>query len=216
VGAALIATATSAFAEEPPFTVKTPLFTSQPPSRPLFEAAPFAAAQVPPSATPSKANEHQFGGGIRLGGVSFGVGGTIRYFFYNGALGVQADVTHYRFSIREVDWSAIGFAPSAIYRFADVKFQGPYHLTPYAGLGMSFIHTYSEENPDLLEAISPDDTSLGALIYGGAELSFDKIPNFTVSGELVFLSNHERLNADINDAPVPWPGFVIAAHWYFW
>jgi hypothetical protein len=147
--------------------------------------------------------------------MSLGAGGSIRYFFYGGAIGVQAEVTHYQFSIRSVDWSAIQFAPSAIYRFADAKFEGPYHLTPYAGLGLSFIHSYSDQNPDLLEAVSPDDTSLGMLLYGGAELSFHKVPNLTVSGELVFVSNHERLNADINSAP-PWPGFVVAGHWYFW
>jgi len=218
MGAALVvAIATAASAEEPTFSVNTPLFTAPAKSRPLFKVATLAQAQnpAPASASVSKMNEHQFGGGVRVGGVSFGAGGSIRYFIYSGPLGVQAEVTHYQFSIEAIDWSAIQFSPSAIYRFQDAKFQGPYTLTPYAGGGMSFIHTYADNPPAILVPLLPDDTSLGVLVYGGGELSFGKIPNFTVSGELVWVSNHERLNVDVNSAP-PWPGFVVGAHWYFW
>src|SRR5262245_45520481 len=53
--------------------------------RPIFDVASFAeAAQVPPvTATP---NDHQFGLGIRLGGVRVGVGASLRYFFGGGPL----------------------------------------------------------------------------------------------------------------------------------
>jgi hypothetical protein len=218
MGAALIvATAIPASAEEAIFSVKTPLFTTRDGPRPLFEAATPAQTKTPApaAASPTSPNEHQFGAGLRIGGVSFGAGGSIRYFFYSGPLGVQAEVTHYRFSIDEIKWSAIQFSPSAIYRFSDAKFQGPYRLTPYVGLGMSFIHTYFEQNPNILQTLNFDDTSLGVLLYGGAELSFSKVPNLTVSGELVYISNAERLNADVNSA-LPWPAFVAAGHWYFW
>ena len=232
--ALITARAATAAAEEPPVTsaplAKTArsLFSGAQPTFVVRAVAPSAAtldqaapAQAPAATTTTTGNEHQFGAGIRAGGVAFGFGGSVRYFFYGGALGVQGEVAHYPLGIGNDDlgipsesWSAIQFAPSAIYRFSDQKFAGPAHLTPYVGAGLSFVHVEFGETQDFFESLVPDDTSVGILLYGGVELFFDKFPNLSFSGELSFMSNHEDLNADTSS--LPWPSFVAAAHWYFW
>src|SRR5262245_45736522 len=51
-----------------------------------------------PAPAPTPTSDHIFGVGIRLGGYSFGVGGTVRY-FVTGPWGVQAEVSRYGIGI---------------------------------------------------------------------------------------------------------------------
>jgi hypothetical protein len=192
--------------------------------RPIFRTSPFTAQQAPtptPVPTPQPApttttdvNEHQFGAGLRVGGVALGFGANVRYFIYGGPLGVQAEVVHYPLELQNQEWSAIQFSPSVIYRFRDHKFEGPARIMPYVGAGLSFVHSYFGDDLDLFETLVPDDTSVGVLLLGGVELFFDRIPNLGVSAELSYISNAEGLDAETSS--LPWPSFVAAAHWYFW
>jgi hypothetical protein len=194
----------------------------------LFDVAPLRLAQDPAQAATTNTNEveHQFGAGVRIGGYSFGLGGNVRYFFYGGPLGVQADLAFYSYSLdslagttlpESLDWSAFQFSPSAIYRFPERRFQNPARLVPYAGVGMSFIHTYLDDEDDAFTGLFPDDTSVGLLLQGGVEIFFDNVPNLSVGGELIYVSNSEDLNVSAGSlSSLPWPAFVAMAHWYFW
>jgi hypothetical protein len=185
------------------------------PSRgtPLFAAATQAAqAAVTTSTTP--AINHQFGVGVRLGGIDFGLGASARYFFYGGPLGVQAELAHSGIEIPgEDDLSTVRFSPSVLYRFVEHKFNGPVSLTPYAGGGLTFVHTNFDE-----EVFGPgqDDTSLGVLLYGGVELFFENVPHLGVSGELTYNSNDDVSASGFGSASIGGVAFTAAGHWYFW
>jgi hypothetical protein len=163
-----------------------------------------------------------FGVGIRLSGFAGGIegngiGGSVRYFFYGGPLGVQAELSRYGLDvIGGPDWSSVQFSPAVIYRFVEQKFNGPVSLTPYAGAGLSFIHSNFGDDDDLFEALDLDDTNVGVLLFGGVELFFEKVPKLGVSGEVTFNSND-----DIEGVPsfgtrsLGGAAFTAAAHWYF-
>ncbi|HEX5107199.1 MAG TPA: hypothetical protein VFV95_02075 [Vicinamibacterales bacterium] len=181
-------------------------------AQPLFAAAPQQAAQQPATPTTStNTNDRRFGAGLRFGGVTAAVGGTARYFFYGGPLGVQAQVAWSGITLGDLEWSGIQFQPSAIYRFVDQKLNGP-TLIPYAGGGLNFVHSFiDEEDEPFFEPLDLDDTTVGVLLFGGVELFFERLPNLGVSGELSFVSND-----DVRTTSMRGVAFAAAAHWYFW
>ena len=62
--------------------------------RPLFDVEPLAAAaQTQASPVKTTPNDHMFGLGIKLGGVTAGIGASARYFFGGGPLGFQGEVS---------------------------------------------------------------------------------------------------------------------------
>ena len=176
---------------------------------PLFQAAP--QQQTPAPTTSTNTNDRRFGAGIRAGGVTTAVGGSVRYFFYGGPLGVQGQVAWSGITLGDLDWKGIQFQPSVIYRFIDKKFNGPATLTPYAGGGMNFVHSFFGEDEEIFNALALDDTTLGVLLFGGVELFFERLPNLGVSGEITFVSND-----DVRTTSVRGVAFAAAAHWYFW
>jgi hypothetical protein len=114
---------------------------------PIFGVPSSAAAAQGAAATTSTVNDHMFGVGLRLGGFAGGIegngiGGSVRYFFNGGPLGVQGEISRYGLDLSGVDdWSGVQFSPAVIYRFIEQKFNAPLSLTPYAGAGLSFIHS---------------------------------------------------------------------------
>ena len=188
-----------------------PAFTT---SRPLFRVAPVLEAAAAQASTATVVPlDHQFGVGVHLGGVSGGIGGGVRYFFYAGPLGVQAEVWRHAFDLGQRDFDSVQFVPSAIYRFQEFRFEAPVSLVPYAGIGLSFIHSSFDE--DLFPGLTADDTDVGVLLYGGVELFFERVPHLGASGEIRYDSNDEitsgGFGTDLGGA-----SFVAAAHWYFW
>jgi hypothetical protein len=181
--------------------------------KPLFEAAPQQAAPQQPAAptTATNTNDRRFGAGLRFGGVTSAVGGSVRYFFYGGPLGVQGQVAWSGITLGDLDWSGIQFQPSVVYRFIDQKFSGPATLTPYAGGGLNFVHSFFGDDEALFEGLGLDETTVGVLIFGGVELFFERLPNLGVSGELTFVSND-----DVRTTSMRGVAFAAAAHWYFW
>jgi hypothetical protein len=179
----------------------------------IFGAPARAAAQAATAATTP--NNHQFGAGVRLGGSSFGIGGSVRYFFYGGPLGVQAEIARVGYDVGPFDFSSTQFSPSVIYRFVERTFEAPLTLTPYAGAGLNFIHSNFDDDFPFLDQ-DADDTSVGVLIFGGAELFFERVPNLGVSGELTFTSNDDVGAIGFGSTSLGGLSFTAAAHWYFW
>jgi hypothetical protein len=178
--------------------------------RSIFGSAAVAAAQAPGLTTST--NEHQFGAGLRFGTLGSSVGASVRYFFYSGPLGVQGEVSGDNLDFGPTDYSTIQFSPSVLYRFIEQRANAPFSLVPYAGAGLSFIHTDFEGDPFFEEI---DDTSVGVLLYGGVEFFFDKVPNLGASAELTFNSNDD-LDFTIGTRSLGGVRFTAAGHWYFW
>jgi hypothetical protein len=204
--------ATRAWAEDAPLLKERTLFAA-PQLRVVFPTASYAAGQNPPVTTStSGTNNHQFGAGVRLSAAHAGIGASARYFFYGGPLGVQGEVSRFGVDLGRNDFHSVRFSPSVLYRFIEQKFNGPVSLTPYAGAGLSFVHSNFDDSglfPDV------DDTSLGVLLYGGVELFFSNVPNLGVSGEITYTSNDDVVS-NFGSASIGGATFTAAGHWYFW
>lgn len=190
-------------------------------ARSIFDVAPLsaaaAAAAQQASTSTTTPNNHQFGAGLRINGGRFGVGGSVRYFFYGGPLGVQGEISRYGYDLGVFDWSSVQFSPAVIYRFVERKFEAPLSLVPYAGGGLSFIHSNFGDDEDFFEdVLDADATSVGVLLFGGVELFFDRVPNLGVSGEITYTSNDEIGGTGFGSTSIGGPAFTAAAHWYFW
>lgn len=222
-----LAAATTAAAQERPLFQVAPLVSAPVQQQPLFAATSLAAQAA---ATPAP-SAHQFGVGVRLGGFTFGIGGSVRYFFDGGPLGIQFEIARYGLDYGAFgDFSSTRSSPAVIYRFREIVFEAPITLTPYAGGGISIIRSsfdddfdvedFCLEDDELCEEIFEDiedetddsrtNTSTGVLLFGGVELFFEKVPKLGVSGELTFNSND-----DIGTASLGGPAFTVAGHWYF-
>ena len=58
-----------------------------------------------------------------------------------------------------------------------------------------------------MDFFDEDENSVGALIFGGAELFFKAVPKLSVSGEITVTSNNDAFGGGGRG--------TIAAHWYF-
>jgi hypothetical protein len=210
------ASATTALAQE------SRLFERSRHAPPIFAAAPLAAAAQAKTASPST-NEHQLGVGVRLGGFTFGIGFSFRYFLEGRPYGVQLEVSRYSVDYGPTDFDSTQFSPAFIYRFPERTFDAPISLAPYAGGGVSIIRSsfdndfdeFCDDDPfceDLFDDVDDafTDTSTGVLLFGGVEIYFERVPNLGVSGELTYNSND-----DIGLASLGGPAFTVAGHWYF-
>jgi hypothetical protein len=218
--AALIASGfgAPASAEEPTTALARPPVSAKS-SKSIFDVASLAAATAQQATTGTTApNDHQFGAGLRINGGRFGIGGSVRYFFYGGPLGVQGEISRVGYDFGNRDWSSVQFSPAVIYRFVERKFEAPLSLVPYAGGGLNFIHSnFDDEDEDFFEDfLDADRTSLGVLLFGGVELFFDRVPNLGVSGEITFTSNDDIEATGLGSTSLGGPAFTAAAHWYFW
>ena len=191
------------------------LFETSRKASPIFAVAPLAAAaQVTTATVPP--NNHQFGVGVRLHGQSpVWIGGSVRYFFYGGPLGVQGEVLRSGQDFGPFDFNALRFSPSVLYRFREYQFEAPLSLTPYAGIGLSFIHSSIDDDGFFDGILEDDDTTVGVLLYGGVELFFERVPNLGVSGEITYSSNDDVSGGGF-DTSLGGAAFTAAAHWYFW
>jgi hypothetical protein len=175
----------------------------------VLQAAARRAARAP-----APTGDHIFGVGIRLGGSNLGAGATLRY-FPNGPLGVQAEVSHFGVGAFSTDYSSTQFNGEVLYRLNEIKLEAPLKLQPYAGGGVSFIHTTFPSLPSRCHDSDPlglldSCNSTGVVVTGGVEIFFEQVPKLGVSGAFEFTSN-----GDFNTISIGGPAFVAAAHWYF-
>lgn len=215
IGLALVASGSAtAWAQDQPLINARTMFEPST-AQPLFAVAklsPGQAATAPATTSTTTMNNHQFGVGIRVSPSENGIGGGVRYFFYGGPLGVQAEVSTVGLDLADHDFDTVRFTPSVMYRFIEYKFDGPVSLTPYVGGGLSFVHSDFDE--DIFGNM--DDTTLGVLLFGGVEIFFVKVPNISVSGELRYVSNDDVDSPTFGSASVGGVRFTASGHWYFW
>jgi len=204
---ALGSVAVRASADEGGQTVAAPASLST-----VFQGAARRAATAP-----AVTGDHIFGVGLRVGGSNFGVGATLRYFPNNGPFGFQAEVSHFGIGAATLsyDYSSTQFNGEVLYRLNEIKLDAPLKLQPYAGGGVSVIHTsfpssssrcHDNDPLALLESCN----STGVVVTGGVELFFDQVPRLGVSGAFEFTSNGDFSNVSLGG-----PAFMAAAHWYF-
>jgi hypothetical protein len=157
---------------------------------------------------------HTLGLGVRVGGSNAGAGVSFRDFF-SGPLGFQMEVLWSSSPgfLTGSDFTTVQFSPSVIYRLKEYKLDAPLTLQPYVGGGLSIIRSSFPTffiGADGLPVTSDSDTSVGALLYGGVEFFFPKVPRLGVSAEITYASN-----SDVFGFAIGGPAFTAAAHWYF-
>jgi hypothetical protein len=216
LGFTLALVVATASAEERTTILKVRPFAAPAAVQPIFSTAPAANPAAAAAQFGTTSNEHQFGVGARLGGLSNGVGGNVRYFFYSGPLGVQADVWRYGLDFGNRDFSGIQFIPSVIYRFVEYKLESPMSLTPFVGAGLSFIHSRFGTNSGFFSGLGVDDTDFGVVAYGGVEMFFDRVPGLGASGELLYSTNDDISSGGFGTTSLGGVSFIASAHWYFW
>jgi outer membrane protein W len=142
----------------------------------MFSSALAATAQGSTAQGPD--TDHNFGVGLRAGGSNFGGGVSARYFL-DGPWGVQVDLTHYSidYPFTNEGFGSTQFAPAVRYRLSSHRFAAPLRLQPYVGAGLSFLHDSFDDGFGFTDS----DNSVGAVITGGVELFFDKVPRLGVA-----------------------------------
>jgi hypothetical protein len=153
-----------------------------------------------------RTGEHKLGVGVRTGGFGVGIGASLRSWF-QPPWGFQVGVSHYGYGdFFNVSYSSTQITPAVLYEFARIKVNAPLSLRPFVGGGLSII---TSSFPYLN---NPDTTDTGALVVGGVELFFAKVPKLGVSGELEFTPSSSPF---VSVSSVGGPGFVALGHWYF-
>jgi len=159
------------------------------------------------NAAPATGPSHVFGLGARIGGPSFGVGASARG-WTRGRFGLQFEVSRYEMSeaITLTTMSSTQFGPSVLYAFNDHVADYTW-LRPYVGGGVNFYRS-TLTSPAL--AIDMSDSAMGSQIFGGGELSFASLPQFSVSAEL----SYHWFESPFAGFEMSGTGLSIAGHWY--
>jgi hypothetical protein len=175
-------------------------------SAPASLSTVFQGAARRAAAAPAPTGDHVFGVGLRLGGYSFGVGGTVRYFLM-GPWGVQAEASRYGIGVAGLgyDYHTTMFDFEVLYRLNEIKLEAPLKLQPYAGGGVAILRT----SFDVL-GTSSSNNSTGGVITGGVEVFFEQVPKLGVSGAFEW-----TFAGDFNSVSLAGPAFLASAHWYF-
>ena len=175
-------------------------------------AARADAAQTvgrPPARTSggSAAPSHVLGIGALLGGQTFGVGASARA-WTRGRLGVQFEVSRYSMSnpIDLGEMTSTQFGPSALYSFRDHVADYTW-LRPYVGAGITFTRS-SFTSPAV--GIAMSDSTTGFQTFGGGELSFASLPQFSVSAQL----GYHWFETPFAGYELSGLGLSVAGHWY--
>jgi hypothetical protein len=172
-------------------------------SAPTNVAQPVAAPSMPLTQP-----THIVGLGSRIGGSTFGFGGTARR-WTRDRLGIQFDVSRFVLTGSGPErLTSIQFAPSLLYSLPD-RMSDHLWLRPYVGAGANLYHsTLHGETLGLGDSAS--DNGLGLQTFGGGELTFASAPRFALSADIGY-----------RWARTPFAGFElgglalsVSGHWY--
>jgi hypothetical protein len=192
-------------------TTPAPRTAIEPSPRPTTAARTDVTQTVgrPPARTPGgyAAPSHVFGIGALIGGQSLGVGASARA-WSRGPLGVQFEVSHYSMSnpIDLGEMTSTQFGPSALFSFRDHVSDYTW-LRPYVGAGITFTRS-SFTSPAVGLAMS--DSTTGFQTFGGGELSFSSLPQFSVSAQL----GYHWVETPFAGYELNGLGLSVAGHWY--
>jgi hypothetical protein len=163
----------------------------------LLQAAPAQSGASRPS---------DVGLGVRVGGFTFGLAGSARY-WRTSKWGIELDVWRHCVETGTEDetFGVWQFAPMALVVLANRDLTEDIHVRPYAGAGLSLLRASSDH---LLADES--STSGGIVLLGGAELVFRQLPNVSISGDVGFFQKGTFGGIDVGGAAV-----AVSAHLYF-
>ncbi len=183
-----------------------------------------AAAEVqqnPPQPSPTAATwqPQTVGLGGRMGGLAFGVGGSVRY-WSQSRLGLQLDVSHFGAGASgygvDVGYSTLQLAPAVLYRFgAEPDTDDSVSYRPYAGGGVSITRSslgssVSGYGAGVDFSESTSGTDIGFQGFGGVQITFKRLPKLAFSGDFGYYSSAEPFLG------VKFGGFgvTMAAHYF--
>jgi hypothetical protein len=158
------------------------------------DVAPSAGISAVQAGAPDR--HHQLGLGGRVGGFTFGVGASVRY-WASDAVAVQADISHYGVS----DVGITNISPSVIVVVGQPDLSKATQLRPYVGGGLNIIRT---------SLFDESDTGIGGQGFAGVEAVFAGAPNFGVSGDIGYYSTGTFFGVSVGGIAIS-----VAGHYYF-
>lgn len=171
---------------------------------------------------PLGASPRTFSAGGMLGGFSFGVGGSLRY-WTSDRVGVQVGLSRYSLGMSDpgpsgysssYEYGVSQFGPAVIFRLGGPQVDDDLFLRPYAGGGVNIYRTssnitVSQGGEQIRDRVS--ETNFGFDGFGGVEVGFRDARRITVSGDLGYYSTS-----------MPFLGlrlggfaYSLSVHWYF-
>jgi len=169
--------------------------------------------------TPSVPRRFALGG--RVGGSSFGVGGTVRY-WVTPALGIDVLVSRYSVGISdyayagitaEASASVLQIAPAVTYRFGEQDPDDDVSVRPYVGGGVSLFRSSfkaSAQGYGLRTEESASSSDMGFRGFGGVELFFKSMPRLSVTSDIGYYS----VGAPFTGISIGGLAVGIGANWY--
>lgn len=184
--------------------------------------APVPSAATPQPATPfgMPPRTRTLGLGGRVGGFTFGVGGSARL-WSKGNLGLQMDLSRYSIGASDsfggisvgVKYSVIQFGPSVLYTFQNPDPDEDVWIRPYAGGGLNFYRSSLSTRASGLgqsENTSDSASNIGFQVLGGAEAIFKRFPRLGVSGDLGYYST----GTPFVGLQIGGFAYGVSLHWY--
>lgn len=150
---------------------------------------------------------------------TFGVGGSLAVSSQGGAGGFRYFFTDRIGTNLTVGWSNGGpssygggsstwIMPSLIYMITKPNFTREMDLRPYAGFGFHFVHG---SNVSTAPGTSGPRNDWGVQAYGGAELSFKSVKNFTLSVDVIYYNITTAADVASKHSGTDW---AVSAHFY--
>jgi hypothetical protein len=157
---------------------------------------------------PVPAAPHIVGLGGRLGGATLAYGASARG-WRRERLGIQLEVS--RAAVTSGDASgrvtALQIEPGVLYSLP-ARLTGHLWLRPYIGSGVDVgRRKWSSATPGAAEPVS--DGSAAVRVFGGSEVTFARVPQFAVSGELGYQPGSSFAGVALGGA-----GVSVSGHWY--
>jgi hypothetical protein len=201
-------TATGAKTASAPAAAKAAPVTATQAPRPLTQqpAQPTAIRASAPSPV-IQPPTHTLGFGGRMGGSTFGVGGSVRGWSQR-RIGAQFEVSHYSMTspIQIGSFSATQFGPSVLFGMKD-NITDHVWMRPYFGAGVDWTHA---SLTGAIPGVAESSNKMGMRVFGGSEFMFANAPQFGLSLDIGYYK-----------MPTPFVGWemngvgaAVSAHWY--
>jgi hypothetical protein len=153
------------------------------------------------------AQPHELGLGATFGLGVTGSGASIRYFF-NERLGLDTRVLmgSRPNSTGHVQGFSLQFAPSAILMLTPQNTSSNVDIRPYVGGGISFTHTWADDQLGL-----PAASGVGQQVFGGIEIQFRSADSFALNLEVIHYFRADSLSGSFAPSGT---SFVVGVNLY--
>ena len=180
---------------------------SSAPTAARVEQGPARPSAPSPARSLYVAPTHRVGFGAQVGGSTMGFGASARAWSRH-RLGLQLEVSRYSLTspVAVGQTTATDIAPSVLFSMRD-NVSDYLWLRPYVGLGAHLGHsTLTGSTP----GVALTSNTLGMRVFGGGELTFASLPQFTLSADV----GYYRLPTPFVGFEPGGMGFSVSGHWY--